>query len=260
MAGLLRTQEKDLIGNVFELDVRTVPSAMTSRENIVYFDISEDEESIKTKIAQESHSTYPVCNGDIDHIVGYVDSKSLLERAIRNQSLTLNKSLEKGLEIRPPLILPDTLTLAEAMDHFKGRGETLAVVLNEYALTVGILSLQDIMLVLMGNISGEDEQITQRDESSWLLDGAAPIEDVKHALNLEEFPDEENYETISGFMTYMLRRIPHKMDSIIFNNYKFEVMDIENYKIGQLLVTRLNLKPEVVNIESEDAKGENEVS
>ncbi|MBQ3377301.1 MAG: hypothetical protein IJG62_03430, partial [Synergistaceae bacterium] len=169
-------------------------------------------------------------------------------------------SLEKGLEIRPPLILPDTLTLAEAMDHFKGRGETLAVVLNEYALTVGILSLQDIMLVLMGNISGEDEQITQRDESSWLLDGAAPIEDVKHALNLEEFPDEENYETISGFMTYMLRRIPHKMDSIIFNNYKFEVMDIENYKIGQLLVTRLNLKPEVVNIESEDAKGESEVS
>lgn len=260
MAGLLRTQEKDLIGNVFELDVRTVPSAMTSRENIVYFDIAEDEESIKNKIAQESHSTYPVCNGDIDHIVGYVDSKSLLERAIRNQSLTLNKSLEKGLEIRPPLILPDTLTLAEAMDHFKGRGETLAVVLNEYALTVGILSLQDIMLVLMGNISGEDEQITQRDESSWLLDGAAPIEDVKHALNLEEFPDEENYETISGFMTYMLRRIPHKMDSIIFNNYKFEVMDIENYKIGQLLVTRLNLKPEVVNIESEDAKGENEVS
>ena len=254
MAGLLRTQEKDLIGNVFELDVRTVPSAMTSRENIVYFDISEDEESIKNKIAKESHSTYPVCSGDIDHIIGYVDSKSLLERAISNQSLTLNK----GFDIRPPLILPDTLTLAEAMDHFKGRGETLAVVLNEYALTVGILSLQDIMLVLMGNISGEDEQITQRDESSWLLDGAAPIEDVKHVLELDEFPDEENYETVSGFMTYMLRRIPHKMDSIIYNNYKFEVMDIENYKIGQLLVTRLNLKPEPVNQQEE--KGDSEVS
>lgn len=248
MAGLLRTQEKDLIGNVFELDVRTVPSAMTSRENIVYFDINEDEDSIKNKIALESHSTYPVCNGDIDHIIGYVDSKYLLERAIRNQSLALNK----GFEIRPPLILPDTLTLAEAMDHFKGRGETLAVVLNEYALTVGILSLQDIMLVLMGNIAGEDEQITQRDESSWLLDGAAPIEDVKHALDLEIFPDEENYETISGFMTYMLRRIPHKMDAIIYNNYKFEVMDTENYKIGQLLVSRIkNAAPEDILINKE---------
>lgn len=253
MAGLLRTQEKDLIGNVFELDVRTVPSAMTFREGIVYFDINEDEESIKEKIARESHSTYPVCNGDIDHIIGYVDSKSLLERAISNQSLAL-----KGLEIRPPLILPDTLTLAEAMDHFKGRGETLAVVLNEYALTVGIITLQDIMLVLMGNIAGEDEQITQRDESSWLLDGAAPVEDVKHVLDIDIFPDEENYETISGFMTYMLRRIPHKMDWIVYNNYKFEVMDIENYKIGQLLVSRIKTETAAESSQKGDSDTVNE--
>ena len=237
VAGVLRKQEKDLIGNVFELDVRTVPSAMTARESIVYFDLHEDESSIKDKIAQEAHSTYLVCDKDIDHIVGYVDSKELLERVIKGQRL----ALDSGFEIRPPLILPDTLTLAEAMDHFKGRGETLAVVLNEYALVVGIITLQDIMLMLMGRLVGEEEQITKRDDTSWLLEGATPIEDVKHVLKLDAFPDEENYETIGGFMTYMLRRIPHRMDFVAYGGHKFEVMDIESYRIGQILVTRLQV-------------------
>ena len=238
MAGLLRKQEKDLIGNVFELDVRAVPSAMTARENIVWFDLHEGEESIKEKIARESHSTYLVCDKDIDHIIGYVDSKELLGRVLRGDS-SGGLALDKGLAIRPPLILPDTLTLAEAMDHFKGKSENLAVVLNEYALVVGILTLQDIMLMLMGNLVGEEEQITKRDESSWLLEGATPIDDVEHVLNIDMFPEEENYETIGGFMTYMLRRIPHRMDSVVFGGYKFEVMDIESYRIGQILVTRL---------------------
>ena len=99
MAGLLRKQEKDLIGNVFELDVRTVPSAMTVRENIVYLDLHEEEARVKEKIASAPHSTYIMCDKDIDHIVGYVDSKELLERVVKGQSL----QLDNGLDIRPPL-------------------------------------------------------------------------------------------------------------------------------------------------------------
>ena len=235
MAGLLRTQEKDLIGNIFELDVRTVPSAMTVRENIVYFDLHEDDAHIKEKIASAPHSTYIVCDGNIEHIVGCVDSKALLERVIKEQSL----QLDNGIDIRPPLIIPDSLTLAEAMDHFKRRGETLAVVLNEYALVVGIITLQDIMMMLMGNLVGEEEQIIKRDECSWLIEGSTPIEDVMHVFNIEEFPDSQNYETISGFLMFMLKRIPHRTDFVMHEGYKFEVIDIDNYKIDQILVTRL---------------------
>lgn len=235
MAGLLRKQEKDLIDNVFELDVRTVTSAMTVRENVVYFDLHEEEAHIKDRIASAPHSTYIVCDKDIDHIVGCVDSKELLERFVKGQSLRL----DAGFNIRPPLIIPDTLTLAEAMDQFKGRGENLAVVLNEYALVVGIITLQDIMLMLMGNLVGEEEQIIKRDESSWLLEGATPIDDVIRVFDIETFPDSENYETIGGFLMYMLRRIPHRTDFIVYGGYKFEVMDIDNYKIDQILVTRL---------------------
>ncbi len=238
LAGVLRKQEKDLIGNVFELDTRTVPSAMTMRENIVFFELHESEESIKDKIAEYPHSTYLVCEEDIEHVVGYVDSKELLERVLKGQSLTL----DSGLQVRSPLVIPDTLTLAEAMDQFKGKGEDLAVVLNEYALVVGIISLKDIMAMLMGNMVGQEEQIIKRDDHSWLMEGATPINDVMSVFNIEEFPYVENYETIGGFLTYMLRRIPHRTDFVNFCGYRFEVVDIDNYKIDQVLVMRLDEK------------------
>ena len=125
------------------------------------------------------------------------------------------------------------------MDQFKGREENLAVVLNEYALVVGIITLQDIMMMLMGNLVGEEEQIIKRDETSWLIEGATPIEDAMHVFEIEDFPESQNYETIGGFLTFMLRRIPHRTDSVVYGGYKFEIMDIDNYKIDQILVTRL---------------------
>lgn len=256
MAGLLRTQEKDLIGNVFELDVRTVPSAMTVRESIVYFDLHEDEACIKEKIASAPHSTYIVCDKSIDHVVGYVDSKELLERVVKGESL----QLDRGFDIRPPLIIPDTLTLAEAMDQFKRRGENLAVVLNEYALVVGIITLQDIMMMLMGNLVGEEEQIIKRDEGSWLLEGATPIEDVKHVFDIEDFPESQNYETIGGFLTFMLRRIPHRMDFVVHDGYKFEVIDVDNYRIDQILVTRLVVVEQQSATDQESARPKDDTS
>jgi CBS domain containing-hemolysin-like protein len=242
LAGVLRHQEKELIDNVFELDSRTVPSVMTVRENVVYFDLHESEDSIRGKVAEHPHTTYLVCEGEIDHMVGYVDSKELLERVLKGNSLRL----QDGFQIRAPLIIPDTLTLAEAMDHFKGSDEDLAVVLNEYALVVGILSLKDIMTMLMGDLVGQEEQIMKRDDHSWLIEGATPIDDVMSVFKIETFPNFGNYETIGGFLTYMLRRIPHRTDSVDFCGYKFEVMDIDNYKIDQVLVTQLEekVKPE----------------
>ena len=250
LAGVLRKQEKELIGNVFELDSRTVPSAMTVRENVVYFDLHESEESIRGKITESPHSTYLVCEGNIDYVVGYVDSKELLERVLKGQSL----DLKSGMQLREPLILPDTLTLAESMDQFKGKGEDLAVVLNEYALVVGIISLKDIMAMLMGNnLVGQEEQIMKRDDHSWLIEGATPIDDVMIVFNIDEFPNSENYETIGGFLTYMLRRIPHRTDFVNFAGYKFEVMDIDNYKIDQVLVTRLEEKSPEEKPQEEEA-------
>jgi CBS domain containing-hemolysin-like protein len=250
LAGVLRKQEHELIENVFELESRTVPSSMTSRENIVWFDLHEDETSLKTKIAQHPHSKFLVCSGDIDHIVGYVDSKELLLRVLGNQSMALNS----GLQIRSALIVPDTLTLSEALESFKTAGEDFAVIMNEYALVVGIITLNDVMTTLMGDLVGQgmEEQIVARDENSWLVEGGTPIDDVMRVLDIDDFPQSGNYETIGGFMMYMLRKIPKRTDFVKFAGYKFEVVDIDSYRIDQLLVTRIDERPPVLSMTKSD--------
>ena len=244
LAGVLRKQEHELIENVFELESRTVPSSMTSRENVVWFDLHEDENSLKEKIARHPHSKFLVCNEDIDHIVGYVDSKELLLRVLGNQSMALNS----GLQIRSALIVPDTLTLSEALESFKAAGEDFAVIMNEYALVVGIITLNDVMTTLMGDLVGQglEEQIVARDENSWLVEGGTPIDDVMRVLHIDEFPQSGNYETIGGFMMFMLRKIPKRTDFVKFHGFKFEVVDIDSYRIDQLLVTRIDARPPTV--------------
>ena len=241
LAGVLRKQEHELIENVFELESRTVPSSMTSRENVVWFNLHEDEASLKEKIANHPHSKFLVCNDDIDHIVGYVDSKELLLRVLGHQSMALNS----GVQIRSALIVPDTLTLSEALESFKTAGEDFAVIMNEYALVVGIITLNDVMTTLMGDLVGQgmEEQIVARDENSWLVEGGTPIDDVMRVLDIDEFPQSGNYETIGGFMMYMLRKIPKRTDFVKFHGYKFEVVDIDSYRIDQLLVTRIDARP-----------------
>ncbi len=242
LAGVLRKQEHELIENVFELESRTVPSSMTPRENVIWFDLHEDEQSLKNKVAEHPHSKFLVCNEDIDHIIGYVDSKDLLNRVLANQSLALNS----GVQIRNTLIVPDTLTLSEALESFKTAGEDFAVIMNEYALVVGIITLNDVMTTLMGDLVGQglEEQIVARDENSWLIDGGTPIDDVMRVLDIDEFPQSGNYETIGGFMMFMLRKIPKRTDSVKFAGYKFEVVDIDNYRIDQLLVTGSTARPQ----------------
>ncbi|PHM50851.1 hemolysin family protein [Xenorhabdus miraniensis] len=237
IAGVLRKQEHELIENVFELESRTVPSAMTSRESVVYFDKSEDENSIKEKISTHPHSKFLVCDDDIDHVIGYVDSKDLLNRVLNGQSL----NLKEGVQIRNALMIPDTLSLSDTLESFKAAGEDFAIILNEYALVMGVITLNDVMTTLMGDLigQGQEEQIVVRDENSWLIEGGTPIEDVMRVLDIDDFPDSSNYETIAGFMMFRLRKIPKRTDSVKFGSYKFEVVDIDNYKIDQLLVTKV---------------------
>ena len=139
-------------------------------------------------------------------------------------------------------MIPDTLNLSEVLDRFRSSKEKFAVVINEYAFVVGVITLSDIMITVMGDWvipMGEEQQIIKRDNHSWLIDGSTPIEDVKHVLEIEEFPENENYETIAGFIMYRLRKIPRPANAVEYAGYKFEVVDIDHYKIDQLLVTQI---------------------
>ena len=190
-AGVLLQQEHHFIENVFELEERTVPSSMTTREDVVFFTLKESEQSIRQKIAEFPYSKFLVCNEHLDQVIGYVDTKDILVKIMNNQSfIQLNEST-----IRNVLIIPDTLTLSELLDRFRSTKEKFAVVINEYARVVGVITLSDIMITVMGDWVApleEEQQIIKRDENSWLIDGTTPIEDVKHALSIEDFPEWEN--------------------------------------------------------------------
>ncbi|WP_282099129.1 hemolysin family protein [Thauera aromatica] len=237
-AGALLRQEQHLISNVFELDSRIVPSAMTSRESIVFLTLSESEESIRRKIAEHPHGKFPVCEDGIDSVIGYVDAKDILPRIVHGKNL----SLRTQPIVRKVLMLPDTLSLFEALERFRDAKEDFALVINEYALVVGLLSLQDVMSTVMGDLVSpfQEELIVRRDDHSWLIDGVTPIEDVMQALDIEVFEGFQNYETVAGFLMYRLRKVPKRTDFVVYAGYKFEVVDIDSYRIDQVLVTREN--------------------
>lgn len=236
--GMMGQREQQMIANVFELESRTVASAMTQRDRIAYFLRDDSDEVVRLRIAAEPFSTYPVCDGDIDHVIGYVDAKDLFQRALTNQPI----SLRDDTLVHKALVVPDRLTLTEVLDQFRQVHEDFAIIVNEYSLVVGVVTLNDVMSTVMGDMvdTDDEEQIVRRDANSWLIDGVTPVQDVLRALSLDALPHEEEYETLGGFLMVMLRRVPRRTDSVNWGGYKFEVLDVDSYRIDQVMVSKLD--------------------
>jgi CBS domain containing-hemolysin-like protein len=236
-AGVLARDEQQVIANVFELDTRTVSSAMTARDRIAWFDKNDSDAIVRARITAEPFSTYPVCDGDIDHVVGYVDAKDLFQRILKNQPV----KLDDPTLLHKAVVVPDRLTLAEVLAQFRQAHEDFAVIVNEYSLVVGVVTLNDVMSTVMGDLvaPSDEELIVQREEGSWLIDGITPMADVQRALGLEQLPQPEDYETLAGFLMVMLRRVPRRTDRVQWEGYSFEVLDVDSYRIDQVMVTRL---------------------
>ncbi|WP_199031605.1 MULTISPECIES: hemolysin family protein [Ralstonia] len=238
-AGVLRKHELAVIENVFELESRTVTSVMTVRDEVVYFTIDEPLESIKLKIIAQPHAEYLVCRDDIDSVLGFIASKDILQQILSEESSAVIRNLGKYYD-KNLLILPDTLNLSQALARFREMHERFGAVVNEYGLVVGVVTLDDLVGAVMGDILylGEDEQIVRRDDGSCLIDGVTPLGDVKRAFDLDDLPGEHHVETIAGLVIYALKRIPKKSESVDIGPLHIEVLDIDNHRIDQLLVSR----------------------
>lgn len=235
--GSLQAQEYQLIENVFELETRTIASAMTPRDLIIYIDVNDSSDDISQKIIEHPHNDFLVCDGSLDTILGSIESKEILR-------LVLKGELEK---IKPTQIdkdifyLPETLSLSEALNSFKVAPQPFAIVINEYATVVGIATIKDLLSSFMGDlITPQDEEpVVQRDERSWLVEGLTSINEMSKYVEIETFPGSSQYETVAGFMIYQLKRLPKRTDLFIYQGYKFEVLDLEGVRVEQILVTKL---------------------
>jgi CBS domain containing-hemolysin-like protein len=237
-AGVLAVREQQVIANVFQLDTRLVGSVMTSRDRIAWFQKDDPESVLRARIVAEPFSAYPVCDGDIDHVLGYVDAKDMFQRVLSGQPL----ALDQGVPLHKALVVPDRLSLTEVLEQFRQAHEDFAIIVNEYSLVVGVITLNDVMSTVMGDLVGpqdEEQQIVRRDENSWLIDGVTPIQDVQRALDLDALPHADEYETLAGFLMVMLRRVPKRTDSVSWGGYSFEVMDVDSYRIDQVMVTKV---------------------
>lgn len=235
-AGVLAVREQQVIANVFELETRLVSSVMTARESIAWFLHDDPESVLRARIVAEPFSAYPVCDGDIDHVLGYVDAKDMFQRVLSGQPL----AFDQGLPLHKALVIPDRLSLTEVLEQFQQAHEDFAIIVNEYSLVVGVITLNDVMSTVMGDLvtMPDEEQIVRRDENSWLIDGITPIQDVQRALHIDELPHSEEYETLAGFLMVMLRRVPKRTDNVTWGGYTFEVMDVDSYRIDQVMVTK----------------------
>tara|TARA_B100001063_G_scaffold76596_2_gene70848 strand:+ start:162 stop:1442 length:1281 start_codon:yes stop_codon:yes gene_type:complete len=236
--GSLQQQEYELIGNVFELEARFLSSVMTPRDQIVYFDLNESSHDIATKIIENPHNHFLVVSGNLDKLRGSVESKDILRQVLKGEPANIKQELIET----DVFYLPETLSLSEALNAFKSAAKPFAVVVNEYALLVGIVTVKDLMKGFMGDLITHqgDELIIARDEDSWLVDGLTPISDLAKVLDIEEFPDQMHFETVAGFLIYTMKRIPKRAEYFTFNGFKFEVVDVEGIRVEQLLVSRIN--------------------
>ena len=235
--GSLQKQEYQLIGNVFDLEVSTIGSVMTPRDQIIFFDLDDSSDDISQKIIEQPHNDFLVCDGGLDKIRGSIESKEILRLVLKGELVQIHPTqVDKDL-----FYLPETLTLSEALNAFKVATQPFAVIVNEYATVVGIVTVKDLLSSFMGELitHQDEEQIVQRDESSWLIEGLTPINEVMRCLTIEEFPDRNQYETIAGFMIYILKRLPKRTDHFTHQGYKFEVLDLEGVRVEQILVTKI---------------------
>jgi CBS domain containing-hemolysin-like protein len=237
-SGALMKNEHRLIENVLALELRSVTSVMTIRDDIVYLDMRDPPEVQREKVQRRPFSYYPICDGGIDAVIGCVRAEDILATSIEQPG-----PIDFAKTRRDVLSVPDSLNIWEVLAEFQAQGTGFALVVSEYALVVGVVTFKDLMGALMQGLANpfEEEAILRRDDLSWLVDGVAPLVDVTRTLGLKTLP-EGPYETIGGFIVHRLRRAARKGDKVEESGFVFEVVDADRTRLNQLLVTKVAAK------------------
>ncbi len=230
-AGVFEETEQDMVEGVFSLSDQRVNALMTPRNEIVWLDVNDTAEEIRRKMAESPYSRFPVGEDSLDHPIGVVKAKDVLLANIRS-----GKDLKKLARL--PIFIPETAFGSRALEMFRETQRDLMLVVDEFGVVQGLITLADILEEIVGEFGGEP-QATQRQDGSWLLDGMISNEDFKEIFNLHHLPAEEEYETLGGFIMTHLGRIPKAADRFEWGGLRFEVMDMDGNRVDKVLVTTL---------------------
>jgi len=236
-AGVFEQEERQLVANVFRLDRQKVGAIMTPRVDVVYLDVEDSYNDIQRKIQDNAHSVMPVCRGGIVNVLGIVHAKDLLRRSLSGEPFDLLPSL------KTPLFVPETATAMKLLEMFKKSGRHVAFVVDEYGDVQGLVTINDVLESIVGDIPSEGEPAEalaiRREDGSWLLDGMLPMEKFRELFPDVELPEEESgtYHTLSGFILTRLERIPAIADHFSWHGWRFEVVDMDGNRIDKVLAS-----------------------
>lgn len=232
-AGVFEEAEHDMVEGVFSLDDQRVYSLMTPRTNIVYLDINDSMEEIRRKIGESEYSRFPVRQGTLDTILGIVKARDLLVKSLSGEEIRLKDTL------KPAFFIPETMFASRALEVFKEKGTQILLVIDEFGGLQGLITINDILEEIVGQMEQEEPQATQRQDGSWLLDGMLEVDEFKEIFKVHALPHEDEYETLSGFVMMSLGRVPMSADHFEWHGLRFEVIDMDGRRVDKVLVTTL---------------------
>ncbi len=233
--GEVQEIEQDIVERVFHIGDRKVNSLMTHRSSMVYLSMDDTLDEIKTKVLDELHSVYPVCEENLDEVVGVVFLKDLFA------------NFEKGnFDLRSiakePSYFIEHTSAYKALENFKKTKVHYAFITDEYGVFQGIITLNDILEALVGDAADFDDdeyKLIANEDGSWLVDGQYSLHDFLTYFDMDELTTDYEVTTVSGFIITELGAIPKEGDKLIWNKLEFEAQKMDGVKIDKVLITTL---------------------
>lgn len=237
--GMINIQQKELIHNVFRLDDRPAVSIMIPKRKISFLDINKPRKENIDFLKNCTCTYLPVCDGEINNITGLIHAKQALLILMDSKD---ENSAALTLHCTEPFYVPEKVTILELLKIFQTKGLYISFVIDEYGVLQGMLTVRNILNVLAGQVGYTDEKswATPKNNCSWILNGSIPILELKDKLQLSSLPDEEKgyYTILSGLLMYLSGKVPQKGDTFDWENWRFEILEMDGTKIETIQATK----------------------
>ncbi len=246
-AGVFHRAEQVLVERVFRLGDERVESLMTPRHEVVWLDVEDDVEELRRVVIASNHSRFPVIRGSPDDVIGVVQGRAFL---------TSGTPVDLAALLEPPVFVPETMSAFRVLERFKRSDIRLAIVVDEFGGTQGIVTPGDILEAIVGSMPspGVDRSppIARLADGSWSVDGALAVDDLKEALDIRgpEAEERGSYRSLGGLMMSRLGRVPSVGDRVEWAGRWLEILDMNGRRVDRVLVRPLDAHTNLVADES----------
>jgi len=234
-AGIVEPEERSMIGRVMRLGDKTVRTIMTPRHEVEWIDLTGSDREMRETLQRVPHSRLPAAKGSLDDVVGVVQARRVLNELIAGNTIDLPRCVDEVPHVS------EHMSVLEVIDVLREAPGRMALVFDEYGHFEGIVTEGDILRAIAGGLLEQSEdrpKATQRQDGSWLIDGAISVDEAAEILNIP-VPHSPGYQTLAGLVLHELQHVPDVGDTLEHGGWLFEIVDMDSRRIDKLLATRL---------------------